>query len=709
VFLQAPKRGSYQVRNSGYGWLILSACFSGVACGAGEPQSARATKPASEWPILGGSSDVQHYSPLSQINDHNVQQLGLAWRAEIPSKDGLVGNPLVADGVVFQSGPVGRIYANDVHTGRLLWTFAPQMSFGAGSSLDKYWSSRINRGLALYGDNVYVASGDCRLFAVDRKTGKKVWEVVSCDSTKYYGITGAPRVGDGKIFIGNNCADSGTERGYVDAFDAKTGARAWRFYTMPPEPGQPYENAAMAMAAKTWGTDWSKVTHGCVSPYDAMTYDSKLNLLYIGTGSPGPWSPSARAKDAGDELFSDSIVAVNASTGAYVWHYQTTQHDGWDADATMHIMIAELPLNGVTRRVVMTAPKNGFFYVLDAKTGHFLSANNYVPVNWASRIDQKTGRPVPKPDAMWWLHPDEKVVVSPGPIGAHNWLAMAYNPATQLVYVPAIFAPVTMKAAAGSATGGVSWDPYYGSSGDPKWKSGGRLIAWDPIHQRARWTVDRPLAINGGVLSTGGNLVFEGTAQGTFDAFAADTGRLLWSFDAHGTIHSAPTTLEIDGEQFILVASGNAGSMSLGQITSRYATTPESRSPARLLAFKLGGTAIVPPTVVAPIPKPPRAPSPAALAAQGRGLYEASGCSACHGQDVESPGSSIPDLRRASADTHDKIAAIVLDGLYHELGMPAFRELGLSDSDLAAIQAYIISEAWSAYNKQEASKGAAPR
>lgn len=709
MILQAPTRGSYQMRNSGCGWLILTVCFSGIALGAEGPQTAPAEKSASEWRFLGGSSDVQHYSSLSQINDRNVQQLGLAWLAEIPSKDGLVGNPLVADGVVYQSGPLGRIYANDIHTGRLLWKFAPQMSFAEGSSLAKYWSSRVNRGVALYGDNVYVASGDCRVFAVNRKTGKEVWQVRSCDSTKFYGLTAAPRVGDGKVFVGNNCAESGAERGYVDAFDAKTGARAWRFYTMPPEPGQPYENAAMAMAAKTWGSDWSKHTHGCVSPWDALTYDSKLNLLYIGTGSPAPWNPDARAKDAGDELFSDSIVAVNATTGEYVWHYQTTQHDGWDADATMHIMIAELPLKGVTRRVVMTAPKNGFFYVLDAKTGHFLSANNYVPVNWASHIDQKTGRPVMLPDAMYWRHPNANTVVSPGPLGAHNWLAMAYNPATQLVYVPAIIAPVTMKSDESAATGGVLWDAYYASSGDPKWKSGGQLIAWDPINQRARWKVDRPMPINGGVLSTGGNLVFEGTAQGTFEAFAADTGRLLWSFDAHGAIHSAPTTVEIDGEQIILVASGNAGSMSLGQITSRYATTPESRSPARLLAFKLGGTATVPKTMVAPIPRPPRPPLPVALAAQGHTLFEATGCSDCHGVNAESAGSSIPDLRRASADTHDKFAAIVLGGLYHDQGMPGFGELGLTASDLQAIQAYIINEAWSAYNKQEAAKNAVPR
>jgi glucose dehydrogenase len=276
-----------------------------------------------DWTMLGGNAEVWHYSALNQVNANTVKDLGLAWLADIPSKDGLVGNPLVANGVVFQSGPLGRIYANDLRTGKLLWRFTPEVKFDDKTSLATFWSSRYNRGLALLGDNVYVASGDCRLFAVNQKTGKEVWHAVSCDSTKAFGITGAPRVGGGKVFIGNNCIDSGAERGFVDAFDAKTGKKAWRFYTMPGDPKQPFESKTMEMASKTWGTDYWGKTHGCVSAYDAMTYDEKLGLLYIGTGSGSPWSPAERAKDAGDELFSDSIVAVKADSGEYVWHYQT--------------------------------------------------------------------------------------------------------------------------------------------------------------------------------------------------------------------------------------------------------------------------------------------------------------------------------------------------------------------------------------------------
>jgi quinohemoprotein ethanol dehydrogenase len=667
------------------------------AAAAGGSEASR-----SEWTVIGGNAGVWHYSALKQINAENVKNLGLAWMADIPSKDGLVGNPLVADGVVYQSGPLGRIYANDVRTGKLLWRFAPEVHFDEKTSLAALWSSRYNRGVAVLGDNVYVASGDCRLFAVDRKTGKEVWQVVSCDSTKTFGITGAPRVGDGKVYIGNNCIDSGAERGYVDAFDAKTGKRAWRFYTMPGDPSKPFENKTMEMASKTWGTDYWKHTHGCVSAYDAMTYDEKLNLLYIGTGSGSPWSPAERSKDAGDELFSDSIVAVNATTGEYVWHYQTVQHDGWDFDATWQISIAELPITGVKRRVVMTTPKNGFFYVLDAKTGHFLSANNYTPVNWASRIDAKTGRPVTIPDARYWERPTEKTIVSPGPLGAHNWQANSYDPATGLVYLPVIIAPTLMQPDPEAHVGGMVFNMYYGETGDPKWRSGGELVAWDPVTEKARWRVKRALPMNGGTLSTAGNLVFQGTAEGTFDAFAADTGKPLWSFNAQGSIQAAPTTVEIDGEQVILVASGNSGSAAIGPYLARYSTTPKSRSPSRLLAYKLGATGSVPATVVEEIPKPPLPRQPTDLAKKGSVYFESQFCTDCHGLGVEDVNSSIPDLRTASAQTFAQLSAIVLGGARLDKGMPAFP--ALPADQLKAIQAYILNEAWTAYDAQEAHK-----
>ena len=667
-----------------------------------QPAPSVMTGSPSEWRMLGGNSDVWHYSTLKSINDRTVNKLGLAWMADIPSRDGLSGNPLVADGVVYQSGPLGRIYANDVRTGKLLWRFAPEVKFDDRTSLAALWSSRYNRGLALLNDAVFVASGDCRLFAVSRTNGKELWQAASCDSSKQYGITQAPRVGNGKVFIGNNCIDGGFERGYVDAFDAKTGKHVWRFYTMPGDPTKPFESKAMADASKTWGTGYWQRTHGSASAWDAMTYDSKQNLLYIGTGSGSPWSPKERPADAGDELFSNSIVAVNASTGEYVWHYQTVQHDGWDSDTTMQITIAELPVKGTTRRVVMTEPKNGFFYVLDAKTGKFLSGNNYVPTNWASKIDPETGRPVTLAAARYWERPTEKTVVSPGPLGSHNWQAMAFSPATKLVYLPVIYAPSLVQPDPNDKAGGVLNDMYYGSSGDPMWPAKGELVAWDPVAQTARWRVRRALPMNGGVLATAGNLVFQGSAEGTLDAYAADSGKHLWSFNAHGSIQAAPTTVEIDGGQLLLVASGNAGSAAVGTYLARYASTPESRGPSRLLAFKLGASGSVPPTIVKDFPQPPLPRQPAELAKKGAVYFEAAFCVDCHGIGAENASSSIPDLRRASAATHASLAAIVIGGLRRDNGMPQFAQL--QPNELEAIQAFIINEAWTAFEAQQSTR-----
>lgn len=679
-------------------WLLqLGMYFAGVAAAATAPEVGQR-----DWPLIGGSADVWHHSPLTQINAANVKTLGLAWKADIPSRDGLVGNPIVVDGVVYQAGPLGRAYANDVRTGKTLWTFSPQIDFNDRQTLTSFWSLRYSRGVSVLGDNVFVAAGDCRLFAVDRKTGKQNWEVTSCDISQGYGITAAPRVGDGKVFIGNHCLDSGAARGFVDAFDAKSGKRAWRFYTMPGDPSKPFESKALEMASKTWGTDYWKKTHGCVSAWDSLTYDEKLNLLYIGTGSAAPLSPKERAADAGDELFADSIVAVNATTGEYVWHYQTVQHDGWDLDAISPITIAELPIRGVKRRVLMTAPKNGFFYVIEAKTGKFLSANNITPVNWASHIDPKTGRPVTIADARYWERPGEQTVVSPAVGGAHTWQAMAFNPATRLAYIPVGVTPTLMATDPKAVVGGVSADMYYGSSGDPKWTAHGELVAWDPLTQSARWRVQRTRPWNGGVLSTAGNLIFQGAAEGTFDAFAADTGKPLWSFNTHGSMMAAPTSVEVDGQQLILVATGNSGASPASTDVARYTSTPQSRSPSRLLAFKLGGTGSVPETIVQEFPKPPLPRQPESIAKEGGVYFEANWCVGCHGHGVENVRSSIPDLRLASAQTHEQFAAIVLGGARRDKGMPSFPTL--TPDELKALQAYIINEAWVAYEAQEAAK-----
>ena len=652
-----------------------------------------------DWPIIGRTAEAQHYSPLDQINERNVKDLGLAWYADIDSADGLVGNPLVADGVVYEAGPGARIYAHDVRSGRQLWVFDPNSQFKG--TLATFFGNRFTRGLALWHDYVYVGTGDCRLVAVDRHSGRQVWEAKSCDPDAFYTITGAPRVGDDKIYIGNTDIDSGSNRGFVDAFDAATGKHIWRFYTIPGDPSHGFESKALAMAAKTWGEQWWKHTGGG-SVWEAMTFDPKLKLLYIGTDSAKSLNPDERGEHRGDELFTNSIVAVDANTGEYKWHYQTTPNDAWDYNATMHIMVADIAIHGTVRRVVMQAPKNGFFYVLEASTGKLISANNFVPVNWASRIDLKTGRPVEMADARYYAHSDGRALVVPGPWGAHNWHAMSYSPRTGLVYIPAmdsaalfeVGAP-TEKALLGG--GALRIDNGFGKNTELHYKATGRLIAWDPVSQKERWHRNAELRINGGVLSTGGDLVFQGSATGEITAYKADSGVPLWSMTTGSAIQAAPATVMVDGEQIILVPAGLGGAMSN---LSNYSSTPKSRGPARLLAFKLGGNAQLPPySYTEDFPKPPRPRADIELARTGDRLFEDKGCSLCHAEEAMRDSGRVPDLRKASAQVHDSFAAIVLGGARQTLGMPSFAG-SVTPQELAAIQAFILNQAWDAYEAQ---------
>lgn len=652
---------------------------------------------ASEWRLIGLNAEEQHFSPLARISDKNVGRLGLAWAADMPGKDGLVGVPLVAGGVVYQSGPMGRAYANDVRTGQLLWTYDAQPT--VPGQLVEAWGNRVNRGLALWEDKVIISTGDCRLVAIDRKRGTKEWEAQSCDPGKNYTITGAPRVGGDKVFIGNANAETGSNRGYVDAFDAATGRHLWRFFTIPGDPTKGFENKAMEMASKTWGKEyWKKAGGGAV--WDGLTYDPVLNLLYIGTDGATPFNPLARGDGAGDELFTTSIMALNADTGSYAWHYQTTPHDAWNYDATMHIMIAELSINGVRRRVVMEAPKNGFFYVLDAKTGALISARNIVPVNWASGIDPKTGRPDVLPAARWYEHPTQTITIAPSPLGAHSWQPMSYSPLTGLVYIPAMDQPMEMTANGDKTlgAGGVDINFYTGQGDRSRFK--GELIAWDPVRQKARWRNTVGLPYNGGVLATAGNLVFQGTSLGELRAYQADSGKLLWSQDTDSGIYAAPSTVEIDGTQLILVPTGSG---TASAITSFPRLGGKSRGPSRLLAFKLGGTAVLP-VSTAPeehFPKPAGPRSSATVIAKGRTIWSVSGCELCHGYSAIGPqDASVPDLRKSLVVATDLFDGVVLGGSRASKGMPTFKD-SIRPEDLPALRAYIVDQAWKAYDAQQ--------
>lgn len=680
----------------------IAACGASVVCAVFSATAAPSPAPSNgDWPLVGLAAENQHFSPLKQINDGNVQKLGIAWAADIPARAGLAGIPIVVDGVVYQSGQLSIIYANDVRTGRLLWTFDPGISF-TGDIIPSL-GARMNRGVAVWGDNVFVGTGDCRLVAVNRKTGQKAWDADVCMGDVKFGITAAPSVGGGKVFIGPSNMDDGTRRGFVDAYDAVTGKRLWRFHTIPGDPAQGFESAAMKMAAKTWGTEYWKRTGGA-SVYGSMTYDPETKLLYFGVGSAIPDAPPDRGDHRGDELFSASLVAVNADTGEYVWHYKQTPDNAWNYDNASPITIAELNIGGKKRRVVINAPKNGYVYVNDARTGKLLAADQYgVRVNWSSHVDMKTGRPVRIPDADFWVSGSEIQYPSVG--GAHNWMPMAYSPMTGLTYIAAMDVgnrttytksrrsedPGLMNISAGQT----HWD-ILGLAEDGR----APLIAWDPVARKARWKIDEPVPAGGGTLATAGNLVFYARGDGLFRAFAADDGRVLWSTTLPGATRSTAITVDVDGEQMVLLSIGSDGSSGIGISGGDLATTERTRqSPARLVAFKLGGAVTLPPVDLASaFPEPPL-PRPAADdARRGRDILLTYGCDFCHGgEQLQAPIGSVPDLRKTNAGVHAALDKILIGGALTTRGMPRFE--AMSESDLRLIQAYMLDRAWAAHDQ----------
>lgn len=657
----------------------------------------------SEWRLIGNNSFDQHYSTLESINDKNIGKLKLAWYADMPVRDGLVGVPLVADGVVYQSGPLGLVFANDVRTGKSLWTFDAGTKFPMG--VIPSWGARLSRGLAIWEDNVIRATGDCRLIAIDGKTGKKVWEAQVCDPAQSKTITGAPRVGDGKVFIGTADGDAGVGRSFVSAFDADTGKRLWRFYTVPGNPADGFESPAMEMASKTWGKEyWKYIGGGGGNAWEAMTYDPRTDLLIFGTDAPPILSPIARGEGAGDELFTNAVVAVKADTGEYVWHYSTTPGDGWNYSATMPFVLAELSINGKEKPVVMTAPKNGFFYVFDASTGKLVNQPKAITtVNWASHIDMKTGRPVMLDEAKYWEKGLEGTVVYPYGMGAHNWQPMAFNPETGLVYIPASdlatwyhFDPAKSK----TMGGGIAYDNYHNLKDGGPFK--GKLVAWDPVKQRSEWEHDIGAPYQGGTLTTAGNLVFQGTTEGQFVAYRADTGERLWSFEAGAGILGAPSTVEIDGKQLVLVPTGSGTTAAVG---FNPLLGGLKGGPSRLLAFALDGNAVLPsgPTWDGSVPKPGTERPAPELVAAGKFAYDSAGCALCHGMDAVGGPGSVPDLRQLSAERLALLPQILLQGLLSNSGMPDYSDL-LTENDIPAIRAYIVEQAWRGYLGDESKK-----
>ncbi len=647
------------------------------------------------WLTHGRTYSEQRYSPLKKINADNASNLRLAWYYDLDTDRGQEATPIIVDGVMYVSTAWSKVKALNAETGELIWAYDPQVP---GQKVVELCCDVVNRGVAIWKGRVYVGTLDGRLIALDAATGIPDWEVQTTDPDLPYSITGAPRVFNDKIVIGNGGAEFGV-RGYVTAYDTGTGEMVWRFYTVPGDPSQPFESEAMERAAATWTGEWWKHGGGGTA-WDALVFDPELNLLYIGVGNGSPWNRRIRSPGGGDNLYLSSIVAVNADTGEYAWHYQTTPGETWDFTAAQPLILAELEIAGEERKVIMQAPKNGFFYVLDRETGAFISAEPFSTVNWATGIDPDTGRPIQNPEARF--SGPEPAFVLPGPGGAHNWHPMSYSPDTGLVYIPAQDAGFPYfddenysRTKLGFNTG---VDFNKGSMPQiPEVKAqilGGikaSLLAWNPITQQEAWRVEYPGLSNGGVLTTAGNLVVQGTAGGDVVLYRADNGQKLWSAHVQTGVLAGPVTYEVGGEQYISVAAGWGGIYALapgeiGLMSGRLGNK------SRVLAFKLGGEAELPPATRLPplVFTPPEATADEETVVRGKFLYHRH-CVVCHG-DAAVSGGMLSDLR-ASQSIHGELwQTVVLDGAMTALGMVSYAA-ELNAEDVEAIRAYIIARA----------------
>ena len=649
------------------------------------------------WMTHGRTYSEQRFSPLTQINDQNVRWLGLAWSLDLDTHRGQEATPLVIDGVMYFSTAWSKVLAVKAATGEKLWSYDPKVppEWAINACCDV-----VNRGVGAWQGRIFVATLDGRLIALDAATGKVVWETLTIDRRYRYTITGAPRVVKGKVIIGNAGSELGV-RGYVSAYDADTGKLQWRFYTVPGDPAQPFESSALANAAKTWTGSWWKLGGGG-TVWDSMTYDPDLDVLYIGTGNGTPWSEHARSPQGGDNLYTSSIVALQPDTGVYVWHYQETPGDVWDFDSAAQMILANLVIDNVPRKVLLHAPKNGFFYVLDRVTGQLISAKPYTAVSWADGIDSETGRPIEHAGARY-KEGDPGIPVAPGPSGGHTWHSMSFSPMTGLVYVPVLdggffykndehFQEKTLayNAAIDWVAAGLPQKPEIKQAVLASVK--GRLAAWDPVQQKEVWRVEHASPVNGGVLSTAGNLVFQGTAQGNLEAYRAATGEKLWSADAQTGIVAAPISYSVNDEQFVAVVAGWGGVFPLaaGEVALKSA---RAQNIYRVLAFKIGGKASLPalPQFAPAKLHPPRPAASAATVQKGEGLYQRY-CSTCHG-DVAVSGGVLPDLRYSGTlGSGQQWAEVVLGGSLQSFGMVSFSK-ELSPKDAESIRAYVIARA----------------
>lgn len=671
----------------------------------GGPDTAVATPPAvrTDWPVHGGTTDERRFSPLDQINKATIADLRPAWYVDYDTTRGQEATPIMVDGAIYTTTAWSKVYAVDAKTGEPLWYYDPQVP---GETGVKACCDVNSRGLAVAGGKVFVGTLDGRLIALDQRDGTLVWSTVTVDQSQPYTITGAPRVIKNKVLIGNAGGELGV-RGYVSAYDVDSGELAWRFYVVPGDPangpdGAASDRAMAEIAGPTWFGRWYEYGGGG-TPWDAIVYDEELDQVYIGTGNGSPWSRRQRSDGKGDNLFLSSVLALDPDTGEYLWHYQESPGESWDFTSVQPIMLVDLTIGSEARKALLHAPKNGFFYVLDRYTGKVISANNFVPVNWATHVDLATGRPAITANAFY---DDGPFIGTPTGAGAHNWSPWSFSPRTGLVYFQA-------------------QESYLRYEDDPDWKfvpggynigqrrspelaaedaknlppSVGYVLAWDPVANAERFRID---GRGGGVLATAGDLLFQlrGAIAGDLVAFDATTGEQVWSHPMPNAGAAAPISYVVDGEQYIAINSGRGffgGS-------DRDARMPQ---PGRLVAFKLGGTATLPdPPPPAPPANPPNETFEDSVVRAGELLYFEH-CGRCHGAGTRGYN-IIPDLRRSPMLTNAEAwRTVVIDGALTARGMVGWSNL-IDATQAESIRAYVAREAVVLQQEQATEATSAP-
>jgi len=642
------------------------------------------------WPSYGRTYSEQHYSPLEEINASNIDRLGLAWSMELPGAHSAATVPLAVDGILYFAVGQSVVHAVDAVTGKELWQFDPQAWKSAGKKLRHSWGAR---GIAYWEDKIFVGTTDGRLVAIDAKTGKEIWSQLTVNPDDTSSITGAPRIFRGMVIIGNAGGDVTALRGYVTAYDAKTGAQQWRFYTVPGDPAKGFEDDTQRMAAKTWTGEWWKFGGGG-NVWNAITYDPEFDTIYIGTGNGAPWNQKIRSPGGGDNLFLASIVALDAKTGKYRWHYQEVPQNTWDYNSVMDMTLADIMIGGKRRKVIIHAPKNGFLYVIDRATGKLISADPFSKVTWAKGVDLKTGRPI---EAEGMRFDGRNSKIRPASSGAHSWQPQSYNPKTGLVYIPTMqleeeysdkgIDPKKWAFTPGQVNMGVrDYD-----SDAPRSAGKTTLLAWDPVNKKKVWENQNPGFWNGGTMTTGGNLVFQGLGNGMFNAYAADTGKKLWSFNALMGINGAPISYSVKGRQYVTVVAGwgASGSGYMGSLAAQEGWVSRIHT-NRVVTFALDAKGKLP----ADLP-PPQMVKPIddatfkidqKRAAVGRQLF-AKTCFMCHGVGAVASGYA-PDLRASPVPLDAaSFKQVVVDGILEEQGMPKYPEF--TDKDLEDLRHYL--------------------